>query len=288
MVSTAINQHLVLPNIFINASCALTKVDARFVTSLLVRIRRRGLEFEELRVPLREVLTPGTRKLSSKDYNTGLVALQARLTSINLQLEPAFPAAGQHKEAGLPLLAYVRYEKQKGWLRVRLADALRPYFEQSNVAYTSAPYAEITKLVSPLAHRLYWLLRECAAAGTRRLELAQLAWMLSLPSNGFNLSLFCMRELIAAQKQLAVTDLPCTFELEYTRQKSRLYAVHFRFTPLESMRAPGVLLSTESKPGGASWFESEEENLLFSGLLILLRVIASGACVAAMATYGVG
>jgi len=268
MVLTAIKQHLVLPNLLINASCALTKVDARFATSLLARIRRQGLEFKELRVPIQEVLTPGRRKLSSKDY-TSLAALQVHLTSIRLQ--PALPCLTAGQQVGLPLLAYAQYEKQKSWLRVRLADELRPCFEQSGVTYTSAPHAQLIKLKSPLAYRLYWLLRENSAQGMRTLELARLAWMLNLPSRGFNPSLFCGRELLVAQQQLAATDLSFTMEREYARQKSRLHAVHFRFTPLNSVRSTNLLVGTDSKPSD-DWFGLEEENSLIQMLLLIFGI----------------
>jgi hypothetical protein len=288
MVSNAIHQHLVLPNRFINSSCALTKVDARFITSLLVRTRRCGLEFEELRVPLTEILAPSRRKLSSKDYTISLVALQARLTNLKLRPESSFADVGQCKELGLPLLSYVRYEKQKGWLRVRLAEELRPDFKQPSNAYTSAPYSQIIKLESTLAYRLYWLLRERANLGTRTLELAQLAWMLNLPPHGFNPSLFCMRQLKAAQRQLAATDLAFTAELEYARQKSRLHAIHFHFTPLNSVRPLGLLLDTASKLSSAALFGTEGESSFLQGLLIVFRYIMGGACIVAAATIGVG
>lgn len=282
MVLTAIKQHLVLPNLLINASCALTKVDARFITSLLARTRCQGLEFKEFRVPVQEVLAPGRRKLSSKDY-TNLPALQARLTDIRLQLESPYLVARQFEQARLSMLSYVQYEKQKGWLRVKLADELRPYFEQSGVTYTSAPYAQLIKLKSPLAHRLYWLLRENAAHGKRTLELAQLAWILKLPARGFNFSLFCGRELQIAQQQLAVTDLPCTMELEHARQKSRLHAVHFQFTPLSSARPTSLLPDIESKLSGDSWFGPEGEYVLGHWLFLLFGIC--GAYIA-MVTNG--
>jgi hypothetical protein len=182
----------------------------------------------------------------------------------------------------------VQHEKQKGWLRVRLADALRPCFEQPGVAYTSAPYCQVAKLESPLAYRLYWLLREKAAHGTRMLELAQLAWMLKMPLCSPNISLFCGRQLIAAQRQLAATDLPCTIELEYARQKSRLYAAHFHFTPTKSVRAAGLFPGTESNLDDTDWFGLEEVNTLLQGLLLLFSFIAGGAYVAALATGGAG
>lgn len=288
MVLAAVKQYLVLPNLVINSSCALTKVDARFITSLLARIRRQGLEFEELRIPIWEVLAPSQRKLSSKDY-ANLAALQALLSNSELQLDSPYLAAEQSEKIRLPMLKYLWYEKQKGWLRVRLADELRPYLEQSGVAYTSAPYYQLAKLGSPLARRLYWLLRENAAQGTRTLELAQLAWMLKLPLRGFNLSLFCRRELLAAQQQLAATDLACTIKLEYVRQKSQLHAAHFQFTPLKSGRSGSVLPDIDSKPGGAGLFGFglEEENALIQGVLMLLRFVAGAVCVVA-AINGVG
>lgn len=259
-------------------------MDVRFITSLLARTRRQGLEFKELRVPVQELLAPGQRKLSKKDY-TNLPALQARLTDIRIQLASPYLAIRQFEQARLPMLSYVQYEKQKGWLRVKLADELRPYFDQSGVTYTSAPYAQLIKLKSPLAHRLYWLLRENAAHGKRTLELAQLAWMLNLPVRGFNFSLFCRRELQIAQQQLAVTDLPCTMELEYTSQKSRLHAVRFQFTPLSSARPTSLLLDIESKPSGGSWFGPEEEYMLGHWLFLLFGICGAYA---AMAVSGAG
>lgn len=133
---------------------------------------------------------------------------------------------------------------------VRLVDELRLYFEQSGVTYTSAPYAQLIKLKSPLAHCLYWLLREKAANGIRTLELTQLAWMLTLPSHGFNFSLFGGPKLLVAQQQLAATAMCCTMELEDVGRKSRLHAVHFQFTPLNAVRLMSLLLGTESKPSG--------------------------------------
>jgi hypothetical protein len=84
--------------------------------------------------------------------------------------------------------------------------------------------------------------------------------MLKLSLRGFNLSFFCRRELLAAQQQLAATDLACTIKLEY-----------------------------DSKPGDAGWFGFglEEENALIQGVLILLRFVAGGACAVA-AINGVG
>ena len=286
MVSTAINQHLVLPNSLINASYALTKVDVRFIIALLVRIRRRGLEFEELCVPIQEVLAPSRRQLSGKDYNAGLVALQARLTNIRLRFEPPSRSVSELVTTGLPLLAHLQYEKQKGWLRVRLSDALRPFFEQSDAAYTSASYTQISKLISPLAHRLYWLLCESADSGTRTLELAHLAWLLNLPSPRFNFSLFCARELRAAQQQLAATDLACTFALEYTRQKSRLHAVHFQFIPSQSARPTSLVAVSEPQPNLLDWLVPEGENTLLHGLLILFRFILGGTFIATAVTCG--
>lgn len=117
MVLTAVKQHLVLPNLLINASCALTKVDARFITFLLARTQRQGIEFKELRVPIQEVLAPGQRKLSSKDY-INLPALQGRLINIKRQLVSPYLAAGHFEQAKLPMLFYAKYEKQKGWCEV--------------------------------------------------------------------------------------------------------------------------------------------------------------------------
>lgn len=259
----------------------------RFITSLLVRTRRCGLEFEELRVPLTEVLAPNRRKLSSKDYTVSLVALQARLTNLKLRPESSFADVRQCNEASLPLLSYVRYEKQKGWLRVKLDEALRPDFEQPSGAYTSAPYSQIIKLESAFAHRLYWLLRERATQGTRTLELARLTWMLNLPPHA-NPSLFWMRQLKAAQRQLSVTDLAFTTELEYARQKSRLHAIHFHFAPLNSVRPPSLLLDTELNLSSAGWLGTEGENSLIQGLLILFRYIIGGVCAVAVATSGTG
>jgi hypothetical protein len=98
MVLTAIKQHLVLSNLLINASCALTKVDARFITSLLARTRQQGLEFREIHIPVQEVLAPGRRKLSSKDY-TNSTPLQLHLINIRLQLASPYLASGQFEQA---------------------------------------------------------------------------------------------------------------------------------------------------------------------------------------------
>jgi hypothetical protein len=96
--------------------------------------------------------------------------------------------------------------------------------------------------------------------------------MLQLPLRGFNLSLFCSRELRTAQKQLAEKDLACTIKLEYVRQKSQLHAAHFQFTPLNSVRSASVLPDIDSKSGGTGWFGSEEENVLIQGVLNVTEV----------------
>lgn len=85
MVLTDTKQHLVLSNLLINASCVLTKVDMRFITSLLARTRQQGLEFRGIHIPVQEVLAFGRRKLSSKDY-TNLTPLQLYPINIRLRL----------------------------------------------------------------------------------------------------------------------------------------------------------------------------------------------------------
>lgn len=273
MRSAILNHELVLSRVLVNASWKFTAMETRFFTALLARLRSGNLAGEEVWVPLDEVLAPSRRRPSEGDYAVMARMLQ-QLTQPRLLLDSSSPFSSP-----LSLLAYAHYEKQRALLRVRLSPELLPYFARPSADDTRAPLEQLLKLRTPAAYHFYWLVCECAAHGTRLIELRQLAWRLGVLADKINPSGFRQRILDSARQQLEVTDLPC--KINVLKRGKSLHLVHILFPALSRGYSGALDLDAELGQG--------EVDTLLNGLLMLFRFVLGAACaVAAAATTAAG
>jgi hypothetical protein len=162
---------------------------------------------------------------------------------------------------------------------VRLSSELLPHFARSSADDICAPLEQLLKLRTPAAYHFYWLVRECAAHGTRLIELRQLAWQLGELAAKINLSAFRQRTLDSARQQLEVTDLPC--KINVLKRGKSLHLVHILFPALS--RGHSSVLDLDAALGQG------EVDTLLNGLLMLFRFVLGAACAAAaMATTAAG
>jgi hypothetical protein len=124
-------------------------------------------------------------------------------------------------------MAYAKYRGQEGALRVRFNDEVMPYLLQLHQNFTKAQVVQLLKLKSPHSYRIYWLLKEYAAFGTRTLQVEELKSILNLTGQYKQFPLFKLRVLDRAQQELSQTDLP--FEYELLREGVK-HVTHIRFT----------------------------------------------------------
>jgi hypothetical protein len=207
---------IVLSNAFVNARFALSMVETRLLLAMLARIERSDTEFQEMRIPLRELIGLSGRRFSKKDYQQ-LEIMSERLAKRAIRAwplhgKPIDPARVNNFEL-ITLLAYARYNVREGFLRVRFNNEVQPYLLQLNQNFTQVRITQLLKLKSTVAHRIYFLLKQFADFGKRLIELNELKRILGIEGKYKQKSLFCLRVLDRAQQELSTTDLPFDYEL---------------------------------------------------------------------------
>lgn len=228
-------------NALVNARFDLSTVEMRLFMAMLSRIGRDDDEFREMHVPLTEIVALSGRRPSAKDYQQ-VEAMCDQLVSRILHIERSDPAGAgggrrrrDRKGGGgatpdydkIPLMAYAKYRGQEGALRVRFNDEVMPYLLQLHQNFTKAQVVQLLKLKSPHSYRIYWLLKEYAAFGTRTLGVEELKSILSLTGQYKQFPLFKLRVLDRAQQELSQTDLPFAYEL---LREGAKHVTHIRFT----------------------------------------------------------
>ncbi|MDJ0366530.1 replication initiation protein [Hymenobacter sp. H14-R3] len=223
-------------NALVNARFDLSTVEMRLFMAMLSRIRRDDNEFREMRIPLTEIVALSGRRPSAKDYQQ-VAAMCDLLVSRILHIER--PPVGRRRERRasatpdfdkLPLMAYAKYRGEEGALRVRFNDEVMPYLLQLHQNFTKAQVVQLLKLKSPHSYRIYWLLKEYAAFGTRVLGVSELKSILNLDGQYKQFPLFRLRVLDRARQELSQTDLP--FEYELLREGKSVAQIKFTFKPL--------------------------------------------------------
>ena len=259
-------------NALVNARFDLSTVEMRLFMAMLSRIGRDDDEFREMHVPLTEIVALSGRRPSSKDYQQ-VEAMCDQLVSRILHIERSEPAGGggrrrrDRKGGGgatpdydkIPLMAYAKYRGQEGALRVRFNDEVMPYLLQLHQNFTKAQVVQLLKLKSPHSYRIYWLLKEYAAFGTRTLGVEELKSILSLTGQYKQFPLFKLRVLDRAQQELSQTDLP--FEYELLREGAK-HVTHIRFT----FKALVALAEATQAPPNGEALPDWHQQLLALGL----------------------
>ncbi|GAB3243770.1 hypothetical protein GCM10027346_40880 [Hymenobacter seoulensis] len=229
-VSKIVVQH----NALVNARFDLSTVEMRLFMAMLSRIGRDDSEFREMRIPLTEVVALSGRRPSSKDYQQ-VAGMCDQLVSRILHIErPSATRRGSRRSHSpdfdkIPLMAYAKYRGEEGALHVRFNDEVMPYLLQLQRNFTKAQVVQLLKLKSPHSYRIYWLLKEYAAFGTRTVEVDELKALLSLEGQYKQFPLFKLRVLDRAQMELSKTDLP--FEYELLRDGKAVSQIRFHFPP---------------------------------------------------------
>lgn len=208
---------IVVSNAFVNARFRLGIVEMRLLLAMLVRIGQHDKEFQEMHIPLKEIVGTSGRRLSQKDYQQ-LELISARLAKQSIHVQPLHDKQSEKQSATLdfdkvPLLLYVRYQSGRGFLRVRFSNEVQPYLLQLNQSFTQAKLTQLLKLKSTFAHRIYLLLKQYADFGKRLIDVDELKKMLSLEGQYKQFPMFCLRILDRAQQELRNTDLPFSYEV---------------------------------------------------------------------------
>ncbi|MDF7814823.1 replication initiation protein [Hymenobacter sp. YC55] len=254
-VSKIVVQH----NALVNARFDLSTVEMRLFMAMLSRIGRDDSEFREMRIPLTEVVALSGRRPSSKDYQQ-VAGMCNQLVSRILHIERPNPARRANRKNSdpdfdkIPLMAYAKYRGEEGALHVRFNDEVMPYLLQLQRNFTKAQVVQLLKLKSPHSYRIYWLLKEYSAFGTRTIGVDQLKALLNLEGQYKQFPLFRLRVLDRAQLELAKTDLP--FEYDLIRQGKGVAEIKFRFTSLAAGEGEALLAAS------SAW----EEALLQAGV----------------------
>lgn len=227
-------------NALVNARFNLGELEGRLFLALLSRVGRADTQFAACRVPVTELVLEQnsshsvyTRvKQMLKEFSQRSVLITKPYTSRRPRHQPAEP---DYK--AIPLLAYAEYCGGEGEIEARFNDLLLPYLLELRDNFTKAELLQLMKLKSPVAHRLYWLLREYAGLGTRTIALSELKEVLGLAEASAyeRWDNFKTRVLDKAQAELAATDLPFTYEVLKARSNGPVQELRFAFAKRASL-----------------------------------------------------
>lgn len=265
---------IVQHNALVNARFDLSTVEMRLFMAMLSRIGRDDNEFREMRIPLTEVVALSGRRPSSKDYQQ-VAGMCTQLVSRILHIErPSTARPGSRRSSSpdfdkIPLMAYAKYRGEEGALHVRFNDEVMPYLLQLQRNFTKAQVVQLLKLKSPHSYRIYWLLKEYAAFGSRIMGVGELKSLLNLEGQYKQFPLFKLRVLDKAQQELSKTDLPFTYEL--LREGRAVAQVRFHF--------PLFAAGHESLPliPPAEWEVSlQQAGLSATSLATVAKLVADG------------
>lgn len=223
------NQLVRQHNALINASYALEPLELRLFLAGLSRVNQADDVFAEYRVPFHEII-------GDQDGGNSYKQLKAACTNItkrDVYIEVLNDDGSRNPEADFdsyPLMAKASYRRTQGVILFEFNHHMRGYLLnlRENGHFTMAHLAQVLKLKSVYAFRLYWLLKEYASFGKRRLTYDDLRFVLRLQGkyegrfNGFR-----ERVLEPCKKELADTDM--AFSYEPIRTGKSVVAVDFTF-----------------------------------------------------------
>lgn len=195
------------------------------------RIRLEDQELKEHFIPAAELVDVGTG--GGKAYKQ-ILRLSNQLTERKLAIEQLGPNGERVKQPDyriIPLLAMASYVEKRGGLVLVLNPLFKPYLlqlaEKGN--FTKTRVDELKYLKANHAHKLYWLLSEYRAFGSRTFTLADLRFRMGIGAEEYKgrFDNFKAKVLDPAQQALAKTEL--AFELEVLRKKQTVQQLRFTF-----------------------------------------------------------
>jgi hypothetical protein len=227
---TSVVQH----NALINSRFQMSLLEMRVFLAMLKRINRQDSQFTDCYIPVSELAPPGSEHVPY----TEVAALVQNFARRALDIEVLGPEGRRVREpdvCSLPLLFGICYHKAHGMVVARFNDAVRPYLLQLQGNFTNAELKQVLKLKSVYAHRIYWLLKEYANFSYRVIEVATLRNLLGLTTEyEGRFDHFTARVLKPAQRELAETDLPFTYDLY--KQGHTITEICFNFPKARAAR----------------------------------------------------
>jgi len=240
-----IRQH----NALINSSFVLNTLEWRAFTAILARIHPDDEEFKEYFIPAPELVGDETGG-SAYSQIRGLARRLLQRTLYMELLGPGGERVGQPDYEFISFLTKARYVRQHGGLFVKVNPDFMPYLLQLTQRgnFTKSLTAELRGLHSSHSFKIYWLLSEYRAFGTRTLTVEDLRFRLGIRADEYTgrFNNFKAKVLDKAQQELAATDL--RFEMELLRVGKAVQQIRFTFSPLLPGPAPALAAPPPAPP----------------------------------------
>jgi len=224
-----IRQH----NALINSSFVLNTLEWRAFTAILARIHPDDEEFKEYFIPAPELVGDET---GGSAYSQ-IRGLARRLLQRTLYVELLGPGGERVSQPDYEFISFItkaRYVRQHGGLFLKVNPDFMPYLLQLTQRgnFTRSLTAELRGLHSSHSFKIYWLLSEYRAFGTRTLTVEDLRFRLGIRADEYSgrFNNFKAKVLDKAQQELAATDL--RFEMELLRVGKAVQQIRFTFSPL--------------------------------------------------------
>lgn len=224
------NEKLAQHNALINARFSMLPLQMRLFVSMLARQDFEQAEFREHFIPIEELILDNRGGSGYAQVDD----MCDKITDYKIYIEELEPTTRRRRKnpgfTYINLISKASYKPEAGGVVASFnADAL-PYLLQLREYgnFTLADLAEIKKLKSPTALRIYWLLKEYADFGRRTMTVPQLRFVLDIAEHQYpQFRSFKAKVLEVAREQLSETDVPFTYEIE--RQGKIAQRVTFLF-----------------------------------------------------------
>jgi hypothetical protein len=212
--TSSIRGSAVQHNALVNARFGFNTLEMRTFLAMLGRIGRNDTCFSECIIPVRELAPEDSVHVPYAEVAI-MIRKFARCAIDIERLGPDNRRQPGPDIVSLPLLHSISYTKAAGTILAQFNDAIHPYLLELQHNFTKAELQQLNKLKSGCSHRIYWLLKEHASFGQRYVSVKDLRNILGMTTQyAGRFDHFKIRVLERARQELALTDLPFTYELE--------------------------------------------------------------------------
>ncbi|RZJ62756.1 MAG: RepB family plasmid replication initiator protein [Hymenobacter sp.] len=223
------NPLVVQHNALVNAGFTMSALEMRFFLAMLSRIGREDTTLPVCRITVKEICPDSSSATVYADVREMVTRMLSRILLLEI-LGPNGERVKQPDIQGFPLMGKALYLKKEGIVEAVFNDHLRPYLLELTSNFTKAQLSQLLKIKRPTSHRIYWLLREYLAFGKRTVGVDELRHILGFTDEYVDrFDHFKARVLEPAQKELAQTDLPFTYEL--LKEGRVVDSIRFLFAP---------------------------------------------------------
>jgi hypothetical protein len=223
------NPLVVQHNALVNAGFTMSALEMRFFLAMLSRIGREDTTLPVCRITVKEICPDSSSATVYADVREMVTRMLSRILLLEI-LGPNGERVKQPDIQGFPLMGKALYLKKEGIVEAVFNDHLRPYLLELTSNFTKAQLSQLLKIKRPTSHRIYWLLREYLSFGKRTVGVDELRHILGFTDEYVDrFDHFKARVLEPAQKELAQTDLPFTYEL--LKEGRVVDSIRFLFAP---------------------------------------------------------